>query len=310
MKKKLFLLLLIVALTAFVFTGCTPSSEGEGEGEGEGEIENVTVEVVGEVVIGNKTYVKGGNNTVIVSFPAPVENVVATITGCTGDFSSKAVLYDAAPLILFPNEDKTVWEGSGFFGAESNGSDCCASYIVVDAGECDWCSYTYPVIVDSNKPYAIIEVGSAECDDPCESGCALVFDIAKAADCYDTCCGDYCTELGAWAITIYDTGEVYFDCCDLAACGEPTDSTIGEGCPIKWTSKCLKTGSYYIVVSVADLVGNTFEETYLAVLDSNCDLELYGCECDTSTWKLDCDTDTCEIDLIEIGNITNCHVAQ
>ena len=37
MKKKLFLLLLIVALAAFVFTGCTPPAEGEGEGGGEDE---------------------------------------------------------------------------------------------------------------------------------------------------------------------------------------------------------------------------------------------------------------------------------
>ena len=38
--KKLFLVLLVVTLAAFLFVGCLPvtPSEGEGEGEGEGDV--------------------------------------------------------------------------------------------------------------------------------------------------------------------------------------------------------------------------------------------------------------------------------
>lgn len=47
MKNKWFIFVLIVVLTAFAFTGCTPPANGnEGEGEGEGEGEPQTKKVV------------------------------------------------------------------------------------------------------------------------------------------------------------------------------------------------------------------------------------------------------------------------
>jgi len=39
--KKLFLVLLVVALVSFLFVGCVPVTPSEGEGEGEGECESV-----------------------------------------------------------------------------------------------------------------------------------------------------------------------------------------------------------------------------------------------------------------------------
>ena len=47
MKNKWFIFVLIVVLTAFAFTGCTPPANGnEGEGEGEGESEQEIKKVV------------------------------------------------------------------------------------------------------------------------------------------------------------------------------------------------------------------------------------------------------------------------
>ena len=69
--KKLFLVLLVVALASFLFVGCLPVTPAEGEGEGEGECE-VTVEIDGAVVVDGKTYVSGGNHTITVTFCAPV----------------------------------------------------------------------------------------------------------------------------------------------------------------------------------------------------------------------------------------------
>ena len=138
--KKLLVLLLISALAIFVFTGC----EGlvPGEGEGESEVEDVSVEIENYYKTPDgKTYVTGGMNKITVTFPAPVANAVAYITDCTGDYSSKQLPTndEGTPVILFPNEDKTVWTGSGTFGCEErvpaigrNGNDldcndCCAS---------------------------------------------------------------------------------------------------------------------------------------------------------------------------------------
>src|SRR6056297_2051603 len=148
--KKIFVLLLILALSVFVFTGCDilPPSGTEGEGEGESEVEEVSVEIEDYYKAPDgKIYVAGGTNKITVTFPAPVANAVAYITDCTGDYNAKQppANDDGTRVVLFPNEDKTVWEGSGTFGCEErvpptgrNGddldcNDCCASYIMVKA---------------------------------------------------------------------------------------------------------------------------------------------------------------------------------
>ena len=290
MKKKLFLLLLIVALAAFVFTGCTPPAEGEGEGEG--EIEGVLVEIDDSVELNGRTYVADGNHTITVTFPAPVANVNVYISDCTGDYSKQPnYYYYGTPVVLWPNADKTVWTGSGLFACETCGgscyedeSECCASYVQVVAGECEGnVCLSVPVVVDCDKPYAEIEV---DVDDCCCETCALVFkSTGTKADicdsCADTeCCGDDCSGLASWQIDLYtvknatgDPKEFFDDCCGITPCAELVDTCTGTECPIKCETKCLDAGDlprqqipepekkiYYAVITLEDNVGK--KQTY------------------------------------------------
>ena len=66
--KKLLLVLLVVALAAFLLVGCnpvTPPVEGEGEGEGEGETAPVLLGLAGNFVILAKTGISTTGSTLI-----------------------------------------------------------------------------------------------------------------------------------------------------------------------------------------------------------------------------------------------------
>src|SRR5665648_457952 len=169
--KKLLLVLLVVVLASFLLVGCNPTVPAEGEGEGEGEVEvaGVTVAIADSVKVGDYNYVSAGSHDITVTFPAPVAGTVkANITGCTGDYS-KAVLDSA--VVLFPDATKKIWTGSGTFTGGL--SDCCASYVEVDSGECaDVVCIAFPIIVDGDDPYATVAVSSGECI--CD-GCEVTF---------------------------------------------------------------------------------------------------------------------------------------
>ena len=289
--KKLLLVLLVVALASFLFVGCLPvtPSEGEGEGEGEGE---VTVEIDGAVVLDNKTYVSCGNHTVTVTFPTPViGGVSAYITCCTGDYGKASVENNfvecGTEVVLFPDADKKVWTGSGFFGCfEINRGKpfqcgpCCASYVEIYAGECEpeACIW-FPVIVDCDEPFAEIEISVEDCE--CE-GCEITFDsttLTYPCDPDVECCGDFCSGLASWSVVLYD-GEPFDDCCDPSVCEEPIGSCSGTDCPILCTTDCLTAGTYYAVVTLVDAVGN--ETVYYAKIvvsgdgaTEDCDIDVY-----------------------------------
>ena len=297
--RKLLLILLVVALASFLFVGCLPTTpaEGEGEGEGEGECE-VTVEIDGAVVVDGKTYVSGGNHTITVTFCAPVVGgVSAYITWCSGyygqDGMDKGKLNGDGGVVLFPNADRTVWTGSGYFGCmiiNGNGKDiaqkidfcspCCASYVEIYAGECEAeaCIW-FPVIVDSCPPFAEIEISADACE--CE-GCEITFEsIAESFDCEDEeeCCGDECSGLASWSVVLYDAYP-FDECCDPSVCEEPIGSCSGTACPIECTTECLTEGTYYAVITLVDNVG--LEEVYYAeiVLGADCDIDV------TEGWKI------------------------
>jgi len=250
--KKLLFVLLIVALASYLFVGCMPVTPSEGEGESE-----VTVVIAGAVVIDGKTYVSAGFHDVTVTFPAPVAGWVdGYINDCQGDYSKAK---DGGDFVLFPDADKKVWVGSADF-TEGYG-DCCATYIEIWAGECDdeACIW-FPVIVDGCPPYAEIKVSVANCT--C-AGCAITFaSTSTDPECTEgeLCCGDDCSGLASWAITLYE-GWPFDTCCDPSICEEPiaTDSGV---CPIDFTTDCLVAGEYYAVVNLVDKVG--LEETYYA----------------------------------------------
>ncbi|MCJ7657282.1 MAG: hypothetical protein MUO55_05855 [Candidatus Atribacteria bacterium] len=255
--KKLLFVLLIVALASYLFVGCLPvtPSEGEGEGEGEGESE-VVVAIEGAVVIDGKTYVSGEDHMVTVTFPAPVAGwVEGFVEMCYGDYSTKD-----SGFILFPDADRKVWTGSAefYYGGQD---DCCATYISIDAGECEdvVCIY-FPVIVDSCPPYAEISVVADDCE--CE-GCSVTFsstEIDPLCEEAELCCGDDCSGLASWAINLYDSYP-FNTCCDPSVCEEPiaTDSGL---CPIDFTTACLPAGEYWAVINLVDKVG--LEQNYYA----------------------------------------------
>ena len=269
--KKLLLVLLVVALAAFLFVGCIPSTPAEGEGEGECE---VTVEIDGAIVVDGKTYVSCGNHDITVTFCAPVVGYAeAYITCCTGDYSTMKsennFIECGYEVVLFPNADRTVWTGSGYFGCngfKQNTSficgPCCASYVEIYAGECeDEACIWFPVIVDCCDPYAEIDISVDNCT--CED-CKLTFESAvNTAECApdEECCGDSCSGLTSWSIVLYE--DYPFDeCCDPSICEEPIGSCSGTTCPIECTTDCLSAGEYFAVVTLADAVG--LETVYIA----------------------------------------------
>lgn len=266
--KKLLLVLMVVALAAFLLVGCIPSTPAEGEGEGEGETE-VTIVIGDAVVIDGNTYVKAGTHDIIVTFPAAVAGVVkANITACGGDYKVETTV--AAPVVLFPDATKKIWTGSGTFVASS--SNCCASYVEITSAECtsEVC-IAFPIIVDGATPFAAIKVTADECT--CDSMVVVHFDSTTTSSTCATsaeCCGDDCSGLASWAIDIYSTNPFNI-CCDVP-CVEPVYSCSGVGCAIACDTACLLTygangtgsavsgvatlGQYFVVTTLLDEVGN------------------------------------------------------
>ena len=282
--KKLLLVLLVVTLASFLFVGCLPgTTPAEGEGEGEGECE-VTVVIDGAVVIDGKTYVSDGYHDITVTFCAPVVGYAeAWISYCCGDLSpSKDMWDDGMYVVLFPDATRTVWTGSGEFGigGECNSSDCCASYVEVWAGECeDEACIWFPVIVDSDHPFAEIGITVDDCE--CE-GCEITFESIIEPEICDPdveCCGDNCSGLASWSVVLYD-GEPFDECCDPSVCEEPIGSCSGTECPILCVTDCLDADTYYAIITLVDAVGN--ETVYYAQIDvsgdgstEDCDIDVY-----------------------------------
>lgn len=269
--KKLLLVLLVVTLASFLFVGCIPVTPAEGEGEGEGEAEICPiVTVTSQVAVAGKNYIKGGKQTITVTFAVPTEPVSVWV----GD---KLKGDDPDEVVIYPNADKTVYTGTFEFGASN---ECGEAYIYVET--CDTCAYCkYPYTVDTVGPFAEIKVtiDDADCD-----GCLVTFESTSTSpDCEEgeVCCGDDCSGLASWSIVIYD-GEPFDDCCDPSVCEEPVDSGSGI-CPIEFTTVVLLKGTYYAVITLVDEVGN--ETVYYAQLvvsdDGDCDLDMYlGAEAD------------------------------
>jgi len=234
-----------------------------------------------------------------VTFATPMTNVSANITDCSGYYGKYS-----GDVVLFPNEDKTIWTGSGSFG--SGDSDCCASYVEISSGECvDEVCIEFPVIVDCDDPYACIDVTVDECTcDGCEITFASTDESVECAD-NEECCGDDCSGLAGWSISLFDE-EPFEDCCSNP-CAEPIYTCSGTECPIECTTGCLSGGDYWAVVNLVDNVGNEKEyyativlteenescsisvTQYMATNDAN---HLY-CEC--TDWSTPANDTSCDI---------------
>ena len=245
--KKLLLVLLVVTLASFLFVGCIPSvpAEGEGEGEGEGEVGICpTVSVTSQVAVAGKNYIKGGAQTITVTFAVPTEPVSVYVGDGLKLADNEVVMYTT---------DKLVYTGTYTFGADN---ECGEAYIYVDT--CETCaSCKYPYTVDSVAPYATVEICIDECT--CD-GCELSFTstITEGGCDPDTDnCGDACSGFASWAIDIYD--DAPFDECCLVPCETPIASDSGV-CPVDFITVCLGTSpseTLYVVVTLVDNVGNT-----------------------------------------------------
>jgi hypothetical protein len=246
--KKLLLVLMVVAIAAFLLVGCIPVTPGEGEGEGEGEVEICpTVAVSGQAVVGGKTYIKGGSQTITVTFAVPT----APVSVYVGD-ALKLTELDLLPgdEVVMHTTDNKVYTGTFTFAGA-----CDEGYIYVDT--CDVCAYCkYPYTVDTVAPTAKIEI----CSDGCTcAGCALSFTSTITEDCTDIVnCGDACSGFASWSIDIYDNFP-FDECCD-ASCETPIASDSGV-CPIDFTTSCLTT-----VIDNLNAVGNPASDSVFAVV--------------------------------------------
>ena len=284
--KKFLVLLLISILAIFVFAGCNAVVPGEGEGEGEGEPEGVTVEIENSTKINGIDYVKGGANTITVTFPAPVDgNVEADISDCTATTS--------AIKFLFPNEDRTVWTGTIDFDCYSMSVDpcacnecgtcadapCCEAVITIVSGACevDEC-IVFPVIVDCEPPVIPeFEFKCFDCD-ACETVCepqgayftftSVGGDICDPSD----ACKDDCSGVDSWKFYVGDD-------CDMCVLYE------GTGCPIEGTTDCgclpwvtpleeVLYGpeyekEYTVIFEITDKVGNKATQEYTIIVDTD-----------------------------------------
>jgi len=324
--KKLLLVLLVVILASFLFVGCLPTTPAEGEGEGESEGE-VTVEIEGEVVYDGKIYLSRGDHTITVTFPVPVAGwVKGYITYCSGDYSKEdKILNDGTEVVLFPNEDRTIWIGSGSF--RDSASWCCASYLEIFAGECeDEACIRFPVIVDCEPPYLLLELDSDACT--CEGVFVDFMVDIDPQECAEDihCCNDDCTALVSGSLAVYDK-DPFNDCCETP-CTEPLWTCSFSECPDDvtiplCTTSCLVpqaistngidyTGNpeaptvYYLVVKLADVVGNenAYYAQFILALDESDDKANLFCQrfyedindCACTSWTYGPDTDPLDED--------------
>ena len=257
MKKHL-LVLLVVTLASFLFVGCLPTTPTEGEGEGEGEAEICpTVSITSQVAVGGENYIKGGKQTITVTFAVPTEPVSVYVGGWLRDAPHLEV-------VLYPNADKTVYTGDAEFGDWHPG--CSEDYIYVET--CDTCEpCKYPYTVDTKPPEAEVEICINDCD--C-AGCELTFTSTSETECDVTeeYCGDDCSGLASWSLDIYDDYP-FQDCCEIP-CETPITSYSGV-CPIDVTTDCLTDAinPAYALFTFVDNVGN---KTYmLAMIEFNPD---------------------------------------
>ena len=250
--KKLLLVLLIVALASYLFVGCLPVTPPNGDDDGgEGEVEICpTVAITTQVAVEGKTYIKGGKQTITVTFAVPTEPITVWIGGAL------RVPMDDVELVVYPNADKTVYTGTFVFGYY--GESCSEAYIYVDT--CEVCSECkYPYIVDTVGPEATVEICLADCT--C-AGCEIVFSsdiLTDTCDPDEVLCDDDCSGFASWAIDIYD--RYPFDECCESPCYEPIGGDTGV-CPIDFTTACLADAiagdldTFYVVVTLVDNVGN------------------------------------------------------
>ena len=273
--KKLLLVLLVVTLASFLFVGCLPTTPAEGEGEGETEVASVcpTVSITTEVEISDKKYIKGGSQTITVTFAEATEPV-SVYVGATIKTNPVGVPEGAVEVVVSPDADKKVYTGKYTFGSETG--DCSEGYIyIVTCATCAPCKVAYTV--DEAGPCSEVEIYEYPTTGCSCGGVNIRFRTPVAAASCDTygCCGDYCTGLDTWSFELYKANP-FGTCCDVP-CLSPVATCSGTGCDIDCTISCFDISLYttasamdfYLVGTLADMVGN--KTYYYAILNIDTD---------------------------------------
>ncbi len=274
--KKLLLVLLVVTLASFLFVGCIPVTPSEGEGEGETEVGICpTVSITSQVAVGGKKYIKGGEQTVTITFAVPTEPVSAFVAANLKG-NPDGVPDGATEIVLYTADGGLTYTGEVEFAGT-----CEEGYIyILTCESCLPCKEAYTV--DTLPPKAQVEICI---EDPACDGCILTFSSTSTdPDCEEgeECCGDDCSGLASWSLDLYDQYP-FEDCCEIP-CETPIASYSGV-CPIDVTTAALgspDSETLFALVTLVDHVGN--KTKMLAEIEFNpdtCDeiiLTTYGPE--------------------------------
>jgi len=261
--KKLLLVLMVVALTSFLFVGCIPSTPAEGEGEGEAEV-CPTITITGQYAGTDRTYVKGGSAEIVITYTVPTEGVDIYLVTSGND-----------PQLLpyYVSADGLIYTASATLPTTP---DC--EIIMIEVVDCyGECTCVESFTVDNEEPYAkmMLTVPECSCGD-CQIN--ITSDYAITGICADKlgCCGDDCSDLATWSIKVYNE-DPYDECC-LTECAEPIATCGTAACPIDCVTDCVPgdnslpthVDAYYIVMSMLDNVGNENKYWAKVTFDSGC----------------------------------------
>jgi len=230
------------------------------------------------ITFDGKTVIDGGKHTITVKFTAPVTSVrvfIANYSVKEDNIRNLGVIPSNAVEVAMTTADGKTYIGTADFGW----GNCNEEWIYVLSGEscCPVvCSRT--IIVDSEPPYVELIAEAEPCGDACDPGNRVIitsdgFDPLGEDDCDPLCCGDDCTALGEWTLTVYDIQpfkkDECGDCEAVNACIEPIKVCSSSGCDIECdVFGCVPdaawadiVGTYYAILDKADLLDNA-ETTY------------------------------------------------
>ena len=273
------------------------------------------IEVDDEVLFGTPqlTYIAAGTHTVTVTFssPIPIEQVrVFTVGELTNDWDNPFMPDEAVELIISTSDDLTYTATTSFTGSTSV---CTDEFIIVQYGEsCCPVICEEMFMVDGVAPYAALEAEAEVCDaDPgCDydTGYEIVISVVTEdpeCDPVVECCGDDCTEVVQWDLTIFMPDVDPLDeCCVLDDTLDECDiffedsgvscSDLGSVTPCI-TDEDYVAGNYPVIFHLTDLLGNetTYHGVLIITVDAN---DVVTAVLNNATLSADCQTWTSDGD--------------
>ena len=280
--KKLLLVLLVVALSSFLFVGCLPgTTPSEGEGEGEGEVEAAITFDPEYTNASGVTFIPCEGTVTVVTPAVAVDYVVYVAVKVWNESTELDEYY--CKEALTPNADRTVWTledyTPGSCSEPPKDVDYCEPICVVALVKHPCCPGEEVALkivsVDCTAPTLDLSVKFTDCadicipDDPCVEefeGVSMEWSSRTTGPCdTEDCCNDTCSGVNGWSLVI-----------DPDPCEGPCDTVTGVGCPVEGVLGCeclpyADTGEdcYYVDFYMDDNVGNAVESTWKICLDTD-----------------------------------------